>query len=113
MSLRLNIIIALTLLALLSPSATANSQQAKPKTSKRSTQGQTSSTPGSQDQTKEAFALGLDLANRILAFRDVNTKALSVAKIANLVWKLDEPLARALFEKSINLISNGSAGRGF
>lgn len=49
------------------------------------------------------------LAEKILALRSVRAKAFEVARLASVLWKQDEPHARALFEKSLNLtIANGN-----
>jgi TonB family protein len=49
------------------------------------------------------------LAEKILALRSVRAKAFEVARLASALWKQDEPHARSLFEKALNLtIANGS-----
>ena len=49
------------------------------------------------------------LAEKILAIRSVRAKAFEIARLAGLLWKQDEPHARVLFEKALNLtIANGS-----
>lgn len=49
------------------------------------------------------------LADKILNLRSVRAKAFEVARIAAILWKYDEPHARSLFEKALNLtISNGN-----
>lgn len=49
------------------------------------------------------------LAEKILALRSVRAKAFEIARLAAVLWKQDEPHARVLFEKALNLtIANGS-----
>jgi TonB family protein len=49
------------------------------------------------------------LADKILALRSVRAKAFEIARLAAALWKQDEPHARFLFEKAINLtIANGN-----
>ena len=49
------------------------------------------------------------LAEKILALRNVRAKAFEIARLASVLWKQDEPHARLLFEKALNLtIENGS-----
>ena len=43
------------------------------------------------------------LADRILALRNVRAKAFELARLALVLWKHDEPHARVLFEKALNL----------
>lgn len=48
------------------------------------------------------------LAEKILALRSVDAKAVELARLAAVLWKHDEPHARVLFEKALNLtIANG------
>src|SRR5262245_28074980 len=49
------------------------------------------------------------LGERLLALRSVRAKAFEVARLASMLWKQDEPHARVLFEKALNLtIANGN-----
>jgi len=49
------------------------------------------------------------LAEKILALRSVRAKALEIARLASVLWKQDEPHARLLFEKALNLtLANGN-----
>ncbi len=49
------------------------------------------------------------LAEKILALRSVRAKAFAIARLAAVLWKQDEPHARLLFEKALNLtIANGN-----
>ena len=49
------------------------------------------------------------LAEKILALRGVRAKAFEIARLGSVLWKQDEPHARVLFEKALNLtIANGS-----
>ena len=43
------------------------------------------------------------LADKILALRNVRGKAYELARLASVLWKHDEPHARVLFEKALNL----------
>lgn len=44
-----------------------------------------------------------DFAERILAFNDIKIKTIALARIANLLWVDDEPYARQLFIKAVDL----------
>ncbi len=44
-----------------------------------------------------------DFAERILAFNDLKIKTIALARIANLLWVDDEPYARQLFTKAVDL----------
>ena len=49
------------------------------------------------------------LGEKILALRSVRAKAFEIARLASILWKQDEPHARLLFEKALNLtIANGN-----
>ena len=49
------------------------------------------------------------LGEKLLALRSVRAKAFEIARLASLLWKQDEPHARFLFEKALNLtIANGN-----
>jgi len=49
------------------------------------------------------------LAEKILALRSVRAKAFEIARLASVLWKQDEPHARLLFEKALNLtLANGN-----
>ena len=49
------------------------------------------------------------LAEKILALRSVRAKAFEIARLAEVLWTQDEPQARLLFEKAVNLtIANGN-----
>ena len=43
------------------------------------------------------------LAEKILALRSIRAKAFEIARLASVLWKQDEPHARFLFEKALNL----------
>src|SRR6266849_2064988 len=43
--------------------------------------------------------------NRVLDFRDLDTKVMTLARLAELLWKDDEPYARQLFIRAIDLTS--------
>ncbi len=49
------------------------------------------------------------IAEKILALNSVRAKALEMARLAGMLWKQDEPYARSLFEKALNLTTtNGT-----
>jgi TonB family protein len=68
-----------------------------------------SSEPGDTYDAKLAVYQVHRLAEKILALRSVDTKALETARLAAVLWKYDETHARFLFEKAVNLtIANGN-----
>src|SRR4051812_30318371 len=66
-------------------------------------------TPDDKQDVKLAVYQVHRLAEKILAVRSVRVKAFETARLAAVLWKQDEPEARLLFEKAINLtIANGN-----
>ena len=65
--------------------------------------------PDDRPEAKLAVYQVQRLAEKILALRSVQTKAVEVARLAAVLWKHDETQARLLFEKALNLtIANGN-----
>ncbi|HEU4510355.1 MAG TPA: energy transducer TonB [Pyrinomonadaceae bacterium] len=64
---------------------------------------------GTEEDAKLAVYQVHRLAEKILALRSVRAKAVELARLASALWKYDEPHARSLFEKALNMtIANGS-----
>lgn len=59
--------------------------------------------PDSSRDTKLPIYQVHRIAEKILALNSVRAKAFEMARLASLLWKQDEPYARSLFEKAINL----------
>jgi hypothetical protein len=73
-----------------------------------------SSAPNSKDEeAKQQRILAVlrvrSFAERVFAFNDVSLKATTLAHLANLLWKEDEPYARQLFTKALDFYSNAVA----
>ena len=65
--------------------------------------------PDDADDAKLAVYQVHRLGEKILALRSVRAKAFELAQLASALWKHDEPHARSLFEKALNMtIANGS-----
>ena len=64
---------------------------------------------GSEEDAKLAVYQVHRLAEKILDLRSVRAKAVELARLASALWKHDEPHARSLFEKALNMtVANGS-----
>ena len=48
------------------------------------------------------------LAEKILALRSVRAKAVEIARLASVLWNQDEPHARVLFQKALNMLTIAS-----
>lgn len=63
---------------------------------------------GNAEDAKLAVYQVHRLAEKILALRSVRAKAFELARLASALWKHDEPHARSLFEKALNItVANG------
>jgi len=57
----------------------------------------------STEQRERMVARVRSFADRILDFQDDRTKIIALADLANLLWRDDEPFARQLFQKALDL----------
>ena len=86
---------------------------ARKQTSLNSTDKQLSPTEANEPDDSEDFKLSLHqvqrVAEKILELRSVRTRAFEIARLADVLWKRDEPYARLLFEKALSMtVVNGS-----
>lgn len=118
---RVKVVLTSLLVILLTLSSIVRAQQSQSQTSKID-QKQTAqkagdeqppaNLPGEPDDKQDAKLAVYQvhrLAEKILALRSVRAKAFEIARLAAVLWKQDEPHARLLFEKALNLtIANGN-----
>jgi len=79
----------------------------------------TNSVRASESQPEELRLLNIvrvkQFAERALDFKALNTKAITVSRLADLLWQDDEPYARQLFSKALDACTvekSGSTGDG-
>lgn len=99
--------VGLLLLAfLLSPSTPAQQAASISSLSRSRTQPlQPERTDLTQDGPAPDTYLVNGVAEKLLALQDVNVRAMGVARLANVVWTQNEPYARMLFERSLDIAS--------
>jgi hypothetical protein len=85
----------------------AQQAQEKPKT-KGSKQSQSESGPLASQRERTLIRVR-GLADRIFTFRDVKTKAFSLADFADVIWKADEVCARGLYLKAYESLKPSSS----
>jgi len=69
-----------------------------------------SQTDTTWQQRERAICQIRNFAERVLSFQDTRTKALTLARLADLLWPCDEPFARDLFLKAIDLSTTKKEG---
>ena len=98
-----------SLLVLLFTLSFVNAQQTARRLGDSQPPANLTSEPDDRQNAKLAVYQVHRLAEKILALQNVRVKALEVARLAAVLWKSDEPHARFLFEKALNLtIPNGN-----
>jgi len=98
-----------TLLVLLFTLSFVNAQQTARRLGGPPPPANVTSEPDDSQNAKLAVYQVHRLAEKILALQNVRVKALEVARLAAVLWKNDEPHARFLFEKALNLTTpNGN-----